>query len=181
VDGGPGLGKQEARQVQQPQIQTERETETGCHRGRFQQTPRLPVPPAKDWPLPHRTIPPVDDQCPDTKCWLCQCNIQTREHLFKNCGASRNPSGQPSWRRPRNSQALLGGGIVPKFAELLADERCSQAVLVFLATTDVGVCASWKGREFGLLDNYHGQNQERIDIRSHFPSIGFSDMDSDVV
>jgi len=27
---------------------------------------------------------------------------------------------------------------VPKIAELLADERCSQAVLVFLATTDVG-------------------------------------------
>ena len=48
VDGGPGLGKQEARQVQQPQIPTERETETGCHRGRFQQTPRRPVLPAKD-------------------------------------------------------------------------------------------------------------------------------------
>ena len=60
----PGLGQQETHQDQQPQIPTERETETGCHRGRCQQTPCLPVLPAKNWPLPHRAIPPVDGQTP---------------------------------------------------------------------------------------------------------------------
>jgi len=34
------------------------------HRGRCQQTLRLPLLPSKDWPLPYRTIPPVDDQTP---------------------------------------------------------------------------------------------------------------------
>jgi len=35
-----------------------------------------------------------------------------------------------------------------------------------------GLCESWKGREFGFLVNCHGQNQGRMDIRSHFLSIG---------
>jgi len=38
----------------------------------------------------------------------------------------------------RNSRAPARGRGRTKIAELLADERCSQAVLVFLATTDVG-------------------------------------------
>jgi len=64
VDTGPGLGQQEARQERQPQIPTERETEARCHRGRCQQSPCLPLLPAKGWPLPYRKIPPVDDQTP---------------------------------------------------------------------------------------------------------------------
>jgi len=38
---------------------------------------------------------------PDATCWWCQFSIQTREHLLKNCpngGASRRPSGRPSWK-----------------------------------------------------------------------------------
>ena len=63
--------------------------------------------------------------------------IQTREHLFKNCPngrANRRPSGRPSSRRPASSP----GRDRTNIAELLADEQCSQAVLDFLATTDVG-------------------------------------------
>ena len=113
----PGTGQQEARQVQQPQIPTERETETGCHRGRCQQTPHLPVIPAKDWPLPHRTILPVDDHARARNAGGASTasrpvNICSRA-APSGC-ASRNPSGQPSWRRPRSSQAPLGGGAVPK-------------------------------------------------------------------
>jgi len=78
---------------------------------------------------------------PDATCWWCQYSIQTREHLFKNC---------PQWRSQRKThwttvlketRKLPGptqGRYRTNIAELLADERCSQAVLQFLATTDVG-------------------------------------------
>jgi len=78
---------------------------------------------------------------PDATCWWCQYSIQAREHLFKNCPQWKcqqktlwttvlketNKLPGPTRRRDRTS-----------IAELLADERCSQAVLQFLATTDVG-------------------------------------------
>ena len=91
--------------------------QTGCRHGRCQQTPRLPVLPAKDWPLPHRAIPPVDDQTPGHEVGGASTaskpmNICSR--TAPSGGDSRNPSGQPSWRRPRSSQAPLGGGTVPK-------------------------------------------------------------------
>jgi len=74
-------------------------------------------------------------------CWRCQYSIQTREHLFKN---------YPQWRSQqktlwttvlKETRKLPGptrGRYRTSIAELLADERCSQAVLKFLATTDVG-------------------------------------------
>jgi len=64
-------------------------------------------------------------------------SFQTREHL-KNC---------PEWK---SQQKILwttvleettsrkpGAGTAPRPPELFADERCSQAILEFLATTDV--------------------------------------------
>ena len=71
---------------------------------------------------------------PDATCWWCQ-------YLFKNC---------PQWKSQRRTlwatvleetRKLPGhtrGRDRTSIAELLADERCSQAVLDFLATTDVG-------------------------------------------
>ena len=67
--------------------------------------------------------------------------IQTREHMFKNC---------PQWK---SQQKTLWAAVLEetkklpgptrgrgrtKIAELFADERCSQAILDFLATTGVG-------------------------------------------
>ena len=52
----------------------------------------------------------------------------------RNGKANKSPSGQPSWKRLESSLAQPGAGT----AELFADERCSQAILDFLATTDVG-------------------------------------------
>jgi len=78
---------------------------------------------------------------PGAACWWCQHKIQTREHLFKNC---------PQWKSRQKTlwttvleetRKLPGparGRDRTQIAELLADERCSQAVLGFLATTDVG-------------------------------------------
>jgi len=64
---------------------------------------------------------------PDTKCLWCQYSIHPSEPSIQELPPMavhrcQQKSRQPSWR-PRR---------------LLADERCSQAVLVFLATTDVG-------------------------------------------
>ena len=67
----------------------------------------------------------------------CQYKIQTREHLFKNC---------PQWRSQQKTlwaTILMETRKLPgptrrrdrtSIAELLADGRCSQAVLQFLAT-----------------------------------------------
>jgi len=78
---------------------------------------------------------------PDGTCWWCQYSIQSREHLFKTC---------PQWRSQQKTLWMTVLEVARKIpgptrgrdrtniAELLADERCSQAVLAFLANTDVG-------------------------------------------
>ena len=72
---------------------------------------------------------------PDAKCWWCNYKTQTREHLFKNC---------PQWK---SQQKALWAAVREetgrgkdrfKISELFADERCSKAILDFLATTEVG-------------------------------------------
>ena len=71
---------------------------------------------------------------PDAKCWWCNYKTQTREHLFKNC---------PQWK---SKQKALWAAVREetgwgkdrfKISELFADERCSKAILDFLATTEV--------------------------------------------
>jgi len=73
--------------------------------------------------------------CPTAQCWWCQCPSQTRDHLFKVC---------PQWKM---QQKILWAEVQKetgrwksqwKIRDLLADERCGQAVLDFLSTTDVG-------------------------------------------
>jgi len=71
---------------------------------------------------------------PTAQCWGCQCQTQTRDHLFKVC---------PEWK---GQQKILWVEVRKETGrrkyrhdpDLLADGRCSQAVLDFLSTTDVG-------------------------------------------
>jgi len=78
---------------------------------------------------------------PDTTCWWCQYSIQTREHLFKNCPQWKCQQ-KTLWTTVLKETKKLPGPTRRRdrtsIAELLADERCSQAVLQFFATTDVG-------------------------------------------
>jgi len=78
---------------------------------------------------------------PDATCWWRQYKIQTREHLFKNCPQWKSQQ-KTLWatvlEETRKLPDPLQGRDRTSIAELLADERCSQAVLDFLATTDVG-------------------------------------------
>jgi len=72
---------------------------------------------------------------PTPQCWWCRYLNQTREHLFKVC---------PEWKA---QQKTLWAEVKKeterwkerwKVRDLLADERCSRAVLDFLSATDVG-------------------------------------------
>jgi len=70
-----------------------------------------------------------------SQCWWCRYQTQTRKHLFKEC---------PEWKA---QQKILWAEMWKeagrwksqwKIRGLLADGRCSQAVLDFLSATDVG-------------------------------------------
>jgi len=72
---------------------------------------------------------------PDPQCWWCQCPSQTRDHLYKEC---------PKWK---GEQKILWAEVRKetgrwksqwRIRDLFANRRCSQAVLDFLMTTDVG-------------------------------------------
>jgi len=82
---------------------------------------------------------------PDATCWWCQYKSQTRQHLFKNCPQWKSQQ-KTLWATVLEETRKLPGptrsrdrtNVAELLAELLADQRCSQAVLTFLATTDVG-------------------------------------------
>jgi hypothetical protein len=72
---------------------------------------------------------------PTPQCWWCRYKAQTRDHLFKEC---------PKWKP---QQKILWAEVKKetgkwkrrwKVRDLLADGRCSRAVLDFLSATDVG-------------------------------------------
>ena len=72
---------------------------------------------------------------PTPQCWWCRHRTQTRDHLFKEC---------PEWKP---QQRILWAEVKKetgrwkdrwKVRVLLADGRCSRAVLDFLSATDVG-------------------------------------------
>jgi len=72
---------------------------------------------------------------PSARCEWCQYQCQTRDHLLKNC---------PEWRA---QQKVMWSTIKKetgrwksrwKIRDLFADPRCSQAILDFLASTQVG-------------------------------------------
>jgi len=75
---------------------------------------------------------------PDATSWWCQYSTQT---LFNNCPQWRCQQ-KTLWTTVLKETTKLPGPTRRRdrtgIAELLADERCSQAVLQFFATTDVG-------------------------------------------
>jgi ribonuclease HI len=81
-------------------------------------------------------------------CWWCHRPgiTQTREHLFKTCTAWRQQQ-KMLWTEVR----LQTGRGRDRFriADLFADERCTEAILAFLESTDVGRRARDEVRENG--------------------------------
>jgi len=110
----------------------QRQAEAGPDCGSSQQEARIEVSPAEDGTLSHRPVPPVDDGKARRQCWWSQYP-RTSPRTARSGRASRRLSGLPSWKRPEST--------VPETAELFAGERCSKAILDFLATMDVGKTA----------------------------------------
>jgi ribonuclease HI len=69
------------------------------------------------------------------ECWWCRYKTMTREHVFKNCPEWKEQQ-KVLWKEVRKETGR--GKDRFKIRDLLADGRCSRAVLEFLLTTDVG-------------------------------------------
>jgi len=99
---------------------------------------------------------------PTAQCWWCPHPTQTREHLLKGC---------PRWRQQQKvlwkevwKETGRGRGRW-KAHELFADPRCSQAVLNFLSSTEVGktVPAVEEGAESEASE---GELRERAELEA---------------
>jgi len=72
---------------------------------------------------------------PTPQCWWCRCPKQTRHHLLKRC---------PRWKKEQRTlweevyKETGRGRERWKAHELFAESECSQSVLDFLSSTDVG-------------------------------------------
>jgi hypothetical protein len=108
------------------------------------QEARLEVLPAEDRALPHGAVPYPDKDRAAPECWWCRYKTQTREHVFKNC---------PEWKEQQKGlwaevwKETGRGKSRFKIRDLLVDGRCSQAVLDFLTSTDVGRLVPTPGAE----------------------------------
>ena len=91
-------------------------------------------------------------------CWWCPYRTQTREHLFKNCPhwkAQRKILWAEVWKETGRGESRF------KVRDLFVDERCSQAILDFLATTDVGRRISDAVEEDSLSEMSEPEPRER--------------------
>jgi ribonuclease HI len=72
---------------------------------------------------------------PTPQCWWCRCPKQTRHHLLKRC---------PKWKKEQKDlweevwKKTGRGRERWKVHELFAESECSQSILDFLSSTDVG-------------------------------------------
>ena len=72
---------------------------------------------------------------PTPQCWWCRYRTQTRDHLFKECPKWK-PQQKALWAEVKKETERWKDRW--KMRDLLADGRCSRAVLDFLSATDVG-------------------------------------------
>jgi len=131
------LGQETTRPNQKPQVPSQRKTKAGPDGSENQQAPRLALLPNEDGALPDRTILGLDNrhllvvpvQHPDPGAPLQELPPMEKpaEDLWTTGLEETRKLPGPTRARDRTS-----------IAKLLADERCSQTVLQFFATTDVG-------------------------------------------
>ena len=75
----------------------------------------------------------------DDKCWWCGGTVsQTREHLFCHCSRWRDHQKE-LWKAVRKATGWKAGRCRHvQISELFSIEECDQAVMDFLAATEVG-------------------------------------------
>jgi len=81
---------------------------------------------------------------PTAQYWWCRCPTQTRDHLLKWCPRWKEQQ-KTLWREVYKETGR--GKWRWRAQELFADQRCSQALLDFLTTTDVGRIVPPAGEE----------------------------------
>ena len=72
---------------------------------------------------------------PNARCEWCRYRCQTRDHLLKNCPEWKEQQ-KVLWRTVKKETGRWKSRW--KIRDLFADPRCSQAILDFLAATQVG-------------------------------------------
>jgi len=119
----------------QEEIQDAEELEAGRRGGWGHQEAFLTVLPSEDGALPYRAVSSQDEEQAHPQCRRCRCPTPTRDRLLKV---------RPEWKA---QQKILWAEVWKEMGkgksrfmirDLLADRRCSQAVVDFLSTTDVG-------------------------------------------
>jgi len=119
--------------------------------------------PAEDRSLPTRQYLHRTKNRPTAQCWWCRRRTQTRGHLFKVC-----PEWKAQQRIPRAKVWKEAGKGESQFniRDLLADGRCSQAVLDPLSTTDVGRLVPAEGNvrsEWGHRERREREEKRRVE------------------
>ena len=112
------------------------------NRGSSQQETGHEVLPAEGGALPHRPVSPMDDEKDGHQTLVVPVqdpDPRTPLQELPAWKASRRPSGPPPWRRQRSTRGP--GQTHTRDRGAACDERCSQTVLDFLATADVGKTA----------------------------------------
>jgi hypothetical protein len=92
------------------------------------------------------------------ECWWCRYKTMTREHVFKHCREWKEQQ-RVLWKEVRKESGR--GKDRFKIRDLLADGRCSRAVLDFLAATDVGRLVPPQGAEDDVSEVSEWELRER--------------------
>ena len=86
----------------------------------------------------------------DDMCWWCGGRaVQTREHLFRHCSLWKDQQ-KALWKAVGKATGWNGGRCRHvQISELFSMEKCDQAVMDFLAATDVGKFPPKQAEEHG--------------------------------
>jgi len=119
-------------------IQDPRATTSRPHGRRQQQEKRRALLPAKIRTCSHRPISQVDKKPPKRQMRMVSIPVpdcQSRDHLLKSCLEWKTQQ-KVMWEKVKKETGRWKSRW--KIRDLFADPRCSQAVLDFLASTQVG-------------------------------------------
>jgi len=105
-------------------------------------SPRMPHKPSGQIPCQHGVYLKRFGHREDDKCWWCggagRTAAQTREHLFRHCSRWRDQQ-KTLWKAVGKAMGWKAGRCRHvQISELFSIEECDQAVMDFLAATDVG-------------------------------------------
>ena len=151
--GGPRLSSS----GQEQQVPAQRQTEAGPDCGSGQQEARLEVLPADDGALPHRPVPPVDDENAGHQVLVVPVQDPDPRTSLQELPAVEEPA-EKDQRAPVRTRDRT------KIAELLAYERSSKVILDFLSTGGSGgreAVRSERGRTGNARSTSHRWRRKR--------------------